>query len=239
MSTDEDLLVLDEGPVRHLRFNRPERLNAIDLAQHERIMAQLDEAARDPAVRVVVFSGEGRAFCAGDDMKGAGALPPRWQHRDVDLDIGIGPLLLLEAGAAIRRMDKATVALMHGHALGAGFDYSLSCDFRLAADDLNYGDPRIHRAMWAAEGWSYKLVRLLNQSMVTPICYLGETMTARRALEIGLVHRIYPAGEDLRRSAAPFLEALASLDPEVYRQTKRRMLDGLDTGYRQALHYSP
>ncbi|MDE0348907.1 MAG: enoyl-CoA hydratase-related protein, partial [Gammaproteobacteria bacterium] len=112
---------------------------------------------------------------------------------------------------------------------------SLSCDFRLATADVNYGDPRIHRAMWAAEGWSYKLVRQLDQSAVTPIAYEGERMDGARAFEYGLVHRVYPAGSDLIEASRPFLTTLADLDPDAYRETKRAILAGLDLGFEASL----
>ena len=170
MSDDTALIVRDEGPVRHLILNRPQKLNALDLDQHVRIKRAVEAVAADESVRVLVLSGEGRAFCAGDDLT---AEAPQGEDpmagRRVDLDLGTGPAFLLESAAVLRACPKPTVVLLHGHALGSGYDYSLSCDFRLATEDVNYGDPRIHRALWAAEGWSYKLPRLVNQSVATPI----------------------------------------------------------------------
>ena len=236
MSDPAPLLVEDDGAVRHVRLNRPEKLNAIDPVQHERIGRAFLDADAEPGVRVIALSGMGRAFCAGDDLSAdARAWPSRMQNRLVDLDLGLGPALLLETAGWVRHVGKPTVALMHGAALGSGYDYSLSCDFRLATADVNYGDPRIHRAMWAAEGWSYKLVRQVDQSAVTPIAYLGERMDGARAYEYGLVHRVYPAGSDLLEEARPFLASLAALDPEAYRETKRAILRGVDLPFEAAL----
>ena len=230
------LLVEDDGAVRHLRLNRPDKLNAIDPLQHERIGRAFLDADADPAVRAIAFSGVGRAFCAGDDLAAdAKSWPDRMRNRLVDLDLGLGPALLLETAGWVRHVGKPTVALLHGAALGSGYDYSLSCDFRLATADVNYGDPRIHRAMWAAEGWSYKLVRQLDQSAVTPIAYEGERMDGARAFEYGLVHRVYPAGSDLIEASRPFLTTLADLDPDAYRETKRAILAGLDLGFEASL----
>ncbi len=236
MSDPAPLLVKDDGAVRHVRLNRPEKLNAIDPVQHERIGRAFLDADAEPGVRVIALSGMGRAFCAGDDLAAdTRSWPPRMQNRLVDLDLGLGPALLLETAGWVRHVGKPTVALMHGAALGSGYDYSLSCDFRLATADVNYGDPRIHRAMWAAEGWSYKLVRQVDQSAVTPIAYLGERMDGARAYEHGLVHRVYPAGSDLLEEARPFLATLATLDPEAYRETKRAMLAGVDLPFEASL----
>ena len=240
MSDDTALVRQDEGSIRHLVLNRPDKLNALDLDQHVRIKRAVEAAIDDESVRVLVLSGNGRAFCAGDDLT-AGA--PQGEDpmvgRRVDLDLGTGPAFLLESAATLRACSKPTVVLLHGHALGSGYDYSLSCDFRLATQDVNYGDPRIHRALWAAEGWSYKLPRLLNQAAATPIAYLGETMDGARAEACGLVHRVYPAGADLRVAANPFLEELAAIDLGAYAQTKARILASGDLGFEYALAFTP
>ena len=239
MSDDTALLVRDEGPVRHLILNRPRKLNALDLDQHVRIKRAVETATREDSVRVVVLSGEGRAFCAGDDLTaGAPEGDDPMVGRRVDLDLGTGPAFLLESAAVLRACPKPTVVLLHGHALGSGYDYSLSCDFRLATEDVNYGDPRIHRALWAAEGWSYKLPRLVNQAAVTPIAYLGETMNGTDAHAVGLVHRVYPAGSELRTVAKPFLSEVADLDPQAYARTKARILASVDLDFEHALAFA-
>ena len=240
MSDDTALLIRDDGPIRHLILNRPGKLNALDLDQHARIKQAVEAAACDDALRVLVLSGEGRAFCAGDDLtpeKPHGDDPMR--DRRIDLDLGAGPALLLESAAVLRTCPKPTVALLHGHALGSGYDYSLSCDFRIATEDVNYGDPRIHRALWAAEGWSYKLPRLVNQAVVTPIAYLGETMDGPNAHACGLVHRVYPAAADLRVAARAFFDELAALDPHAYAQTKARILAAVDLDFEHAVGFTP
>ena len=181
MSDPDALIVTDDGPIRHLRFNRPKRLNAIDLDQHERVIESVRKASSNPDVRVIAFSGVGRAFCAGDDMKGGGrTFPERYQKHRVDLSVGLGPLLLQEVTTIIRNVPKPTAVLMHGYALGAGYDYATSCDFRLATPDCRFGDPRINRAMWAAEGWSYKLTRLIPQTHVARVSTSGSRQPARR-----------------------------------------------------------
>ena len=132
MSDDTALVRQDEGPIRHLVLNRPDKLNALDLDQHVRIKRAVEAAIDDESVRVLVLSGKGRAFCAGDDLT---ADAPQGEDpmvgRRVDLDLGTGPAFLLESAATLRACSKPTVVLLHGHALGSGYDYSLSCDFRL------------------------------------------------------------------------------------------------------------
>lgn len=240
MSREDALIVYDEGPIRHLRFNRPEKLNAIDTEQHERVIQAVLRAEKDPAVKVIAFSGEGRSFCAGDDLKAAEHVwPERHLKRLVDLEIGVGPLILQEATTVIRNALTPTVVLMHGYALGGGYDYATSCDFRLATEDCRFGDPRVHRSLWAAEGWSYKLLRLAPGGHAARIALLGEPMTGVEALKIGLVHRVYPAGSDLREAAHEFLTRLAALAGENYALIKRHIIEGLDLSYAAALAHQP
>ena len=231
---DPSPLIEEDGPIRRLILNNPERLNALAVAQHEGLLAALRAAEADPAVRVIVLSGAGRAFCAGDYIKGDGVgdWPARLAHRRVALDIGVGPLLLNEVTSAFRDCPKPTVVLMHGFALGAGYDFASSCDFRLATPDCKIGDPRINLALWGAEGWSYKLPRLLGQTFVPPMAFDAELITGARAAEIGFVHKLYEG--DLREATKTFLMRIAEIDPEAYRRTKSDILRGLDQSYDQA-----
>ena len=236
MADEDELIVYTDGAVRHIRFNRPQKLNAMTLRQHERVIEAVRAAEKDGAVRVIAFSGEGKSFCAGDDLKQTERVwPERYRKRLVDLDIGIGPLLLQEATAVIRYTRKPTVALMHGYAIGAGYDYATSCDFRVATVTCLFGDPRVHRALWAAEGWSYKLTRLVPQGYATKIALLGELLSGEEAHRIGLVHRVYPDGIDIRESARDFLLGVSRLDGETFATIKRQILDGLDLRYESAL----
>ena len=234
--SDAPLIIKDEGSVRHLILNRPEKINAIDYAQHLRLMTQFDVAESDPNVKVVALSGVGRGFCSGDDLTAQafdGEDPHR--HRKVDLEMGSGPAVLLQSCSKLHHLSKPTVALMHGIALGSGYDYSLSCDFRVVTPDIRYGDPRIDRALWAAEGWSYKLPRLTNLSVVSRIAYLGEIMNGSQALAYGLAHAIVDGETDIRESARPFLDNLIKVSSPAYSQVKNAILSGIDTDFNRAL----
>ena len=234
--SDEPLIIKDDSGVRHLILNRPDKINAIDYAQHLRLMSQFDLAEEDPSVKVVALSGVGRGFCSGDDLTAAafeGQDP--YRHRKVDLEMGSGPAVLLESCRKLHHLSKPTVALMHGIALGSGYDYSLSCDFRVVTLNIRYGDPRIDRALWAAEGWSYKLPRLTNLSVVSRVAYLGEIMNGSQAIAFGLAHAIVDGEPDIRESSRTFLENLVRVSSPAYSQVKHAMLRGLDSDVERAL----
>lgn len=235
MSDADALVVDDRSGIRHLILNRPEKINAIDFDQHLRLKRHFEEADVDPSVKVLALSGVGRGFCAGDDLASTGISgPDPYKHRKVDLELGPGPSLLLESCAVLRRLSKPTVALMHGIALGSGYDYSLSCDFRVVTSDIRYGDPRINLALWAAEGWSYKLPRLIGQSLVSRIAYLGEPMDGEQAYEFGLAHRVVSGEPDITESSREFLESLLELSGSAYSIMKKNMLESVDATFDQS-----
>ena len=237
MNDSTPLIVETRDRVRHLILNRPQKINAIDYAQHLRLYKEFERAEQDPEVRVLALSGMGRGFSAGDDLTAAPFdQDDPFAHRKVELEMGSGPSVLLESCGRLRNMTKPTVALMHGIALGSGYDYSLSCDFRIATPDIRYGDPRIDRALWAAEGWSYKLPRLLNLSIVTRVAYLGEEMDGQKAYDFGLVTGLVDGEPDIRESARSFLDRLTQVAGEAYARSKRTLLASLDTNFNTALN---
>ena len=242
MYQSSELEVVDDGPIRHLILNRPDKLNSMHMQQHERILRELKVAECLDQVRLIAISGRGRAFCAGDDLRTVtnwrdeSTWPKRYKKHFVDTDIGMGPLLLQEVTSFLRYYPKPTAALLHGYAVGAGYDYALSCDLRLITPDCRFGDPRIHRALWSAEGWSYKLPRLVFGGHVAKIAYLGELLSGTEAVELGLAHGLLDAKRDIREAARSTLMRLSSFDSAAYRSTKLAMLIGLDLPYHASVH---
>jgi len=230
------LSVSDDGPIRHIRFDRPNKLNALTSEMQEGVLEAVADAEADGKVRVIALSGEGRSFCAGVDLGGGpGALPERYRKRRVALDIGMGPLQIQEVTSALRHCPKPTVALMQGHVLGAGFDYATSCDFRLATEDCRFGDPRVHRSLWAAEGWSYKITRLVPQCWTARINLMGKPLSGKEAESIGLIHKVYPEKSDLRIAAKDYMMDLSRIPAASYAMAKKHILDSLDLSYKASL----
>ena len=235
MSESSALTVEDRCGVRHLILNRPEKINAIDFDQHLRLKEHFQLADADSSIKVLALSGVGRGFSAGDDLASPGISGhDPYKHRKVDLEVGSGPSLLLESCAVLRKLSKPTVALMHGIALGSGYDYSLSCDFRVVTSDIRYGDPRINLALWAAEGWSYKLPRLIGQSLVSRIAYLGEPMNGEQAYEFGLAHQVVSGEPNIIDSSREILDRLVELSGPAYSNMKNDMLESIDANFGQS-----
>ena len=123
-----------EGGVLRLTLSRPERLNALNYAAIDAIKAGYAEAARDPGIRCVLLLGEGRAFCAGDDLTGMGEAPADMDPVDRAQTLGY-----VTAPRAARELGKPVVVGVQGYCLGAGFELALSADVRIVARDARLG----------------------------------------------------------------------------------------------------
>ena len=127
---------------------------------------------------------------------------------------------------------------MQGFALGAGYDLATSCDIRVATADCKIGDPRVHRALWAAEGWSYKITRLIPQTYAATMHFRGELLTGLRAQEIGLVHRVYHSDTDLLEQSADLLKYLVALPTGTFTDAKRLLHMNLDRRFADSMNAS-
>ena len=238
MSEGTEPLVFDDPEIeglRHIRLNNPKKLNVLSSDQQEQIIEAILQARDATAVRCLAFSGEGRAFCAGNDIVGPSKPLSQYSQHQVKLQIGSGPIGLHKLITTIKDFPKPTVVLMQGFALGAGYDLATSCDIRVATTDCKIGDPRVHRALWAAEGWSYKITRLIPQAHAATMHFRGELLTGLRAREIGLVHRIYNSDTDLLEQSADLLKYLVALPTDSFADAKRLLHMNLDRRFADSM----
>ena len=171
-----------------LQMNRPERLNALNIELGQALVAGMERAAADPAVRAVVLTGAGRAFCAGGDL---GLLREmRESGRSGELEP------LLRAGVryilAARTMEKPVIAAVNGPAAGGGMNVALGCDFRIAGDRASFGQSFTKIGLFPDFGGTYLLPRLVGQAHAAELFYHGEMISAEEALRIGVVNRVVP-----------------------------------------------
>jgi 2-(1,2-epoxy-1,2-dihydrophenyl)acetyl-CoA isomerase len=177
--------------VATLTLDRPEVLNSFHRPMAEALRAALDEAARDDAVRAVVLTGAGRAFCAGQDL--AAVLPqegaPEPDLGDVVRDC-YNPIV-----RAVRGLEKPVVAAVNGVAAGAGANLALACDFVVAAESASFVQSFCHVGLIPDSGGTWMLPRLVGLARATQLAMLGEKLAARQALEWGMIHAVVPADE--------------------------------------------
>lgn len=187
--TLETMLYQVRDGIAHVRLNRPHRLNAMVPQLMRDLHDALQAAARDPAVRVVILSGEGRAFCAGDDLKetakGHGGIAEIRQFvRDIQ-----------QVTVDIKTMRKPVIAAVHGYALGGGCELALGCDLIVAAEDARFGFPETGVGLFVTGGVTHFLPRAVGLAKAKELIMTGEYIDGREAARLGLVNRAVPKDE--------------------------------------------
>jgi len=179
-----------DGPVATVTLCRPQVLNA----QTPALWADLREFGRTlPGdVRVVVLRGEGRAFSAGLDTKAASSMlgeiaaPPDADDRIAGFQ---------EAFSWLRRPALISIAAVHGHSIGAGFQLALACDFRVVADDVSFSMAEIKLGLVPDLGGTKRLVELVGYARALELCVTGRRVAAAEASQIGLANVVVPRAE--------------------------------------------
>jgi 2-(1,2-epoxy-1,2-dihydrophenyl)acetyl-CoA isomerase len=196
--TGYEVTLRDPG-IALIRFNRPAQLNGMSTAIKRNLIETLTQAQMDNAVRVIVFTGTGRAFCAGDDLKGYkdgtgdahSQVPPIPAGHDSD--IGTYDALRFvsqKLNTTIRKLDKLCIAAVNGLALQSGFSLALACDFRLAARSARLGSATLRFGLLPDEGGQHLLVQLMGVARTMDFLMRKRIVDADQALALGLVHEV-------------------------------------------------
>lgn len=202
--SDAGILYEARAGVARITLNRPEVLNSFDTAMSLALQRRLEDAARDQAIRAVVLTGAGRAFCAGQDLAEA-VSEPGIADFAAHVRSVYNPLVL-----DLRALPKPVVCAVNGVAAGAGANLALACDFVLASEAASFIQAFIQIGLVPDTGGSWMLPRLVGRAQAAALTMLGERLPAQRALELGLIYRVVPAGE-LDAAAAALAAQLAAL----------------------------
>jgi 2-(1,2-epoxy-1,2-dihydrophenyl)acetyl-CoA isomerase len=237
-----ELEIRDPG-IALIRFNEPERLNGFTSEIKRDLVETLTQAQMDDAVRVVVFTGEGRAFCAGDDLKAyaAGArresalmpeIPPG--HR-TPIGTYDGLRSISQAvNRAVRDLDKLSIAALNGIAIQTGFSLALACDFRIAAKGARMGSATLRFGLLPDEGGQYLLVQHLGVARTLDFLMRKRIVSAEEALELGLVHEVAEPANLMERTLELARE-LANGPQVSMRLLKRSIYNAAELGFERAL----
>src|SRR5262245_54377207 len=221
-TTHEEFQTEQRGSAVVLWLNRPDRLNAFNESMARALTDALARAGADPSVRVVVVRGRGRAFSAGGDVKqmaedAAAGRPAAYFH---------APLTAIHAAAvAVRNLEKPVIAALHGAVAGAGLNFALCWDYRIAADDVRTRPAFTHIGLVPDTGGTSLLPRLVGRSRATELLFEGRTVEAKEALEIGLVNQVVPLAE-LDAAVERKIERLAARPTRALGLTKRLLNAG-------------
>jgi 2-(1,2-epoxy-1,2-dihydrophenyl)acetyl-CoA isomerase len=213
-----------------ITLNRPDSLNALAGDMRPLIMDALAECEADRSVRCVALTGAGRAFCAGGDVKtmAAGgpvaALMAEGLSVSAALERSTEDLRRTQAGISLRlhTMAKPTVALVNGHAVGAGMSIALACDLRFCSDQARFGTGFRNVAQSGDYGGSYFLQRLVGVGRARELYFFAEVIDAERALALGIANQVVPHEEFLDKGLE-YCARLASGPTAAYGRMKRNL----------------
>jgi enoyl-CoA hydratase/carnithine racemase len=171
-----------------ITFNRPKLHNALSYKMIEEIKLALEQASSDKEVRVIILTGKGESFCSGDDMRSMSEERRNALSADVPMPVTKGWMMAKgyeQVVIAIRNTPKPVIASVKGHALGAGCDIMLACDFRVISENANMGLVYVQRAF--ASGILSVLFHL-GLAKATELLFTGKTFSTKEALALGLVN---------------------------------------------------
>lgn len=217
-----------DGPIARMTLNRPKALNAISPQMLEEMASVVDRVRADVAIRVLLLAAEGRAFCAGADLKameamqGDMALMQRFLER------------WKEVFGALEDLPRPVLGVCHGLALAGGFELLQVCDLVIASESAQLGDQHINFGLVPGGGGSQRLPRLIGARKAKEIMYTGVWLSAREAYDLGLVNRLVPDAE-LDTAAPELAQTLASKSPIALRTMKHLINAGLQTDLQHGL----
>jgi len=208
MPETKGILCKIEGPLAHVTLNRPEVLNAMNLAWPQDVLAITDALARDKSVKVVLIRGAGRAFCSGIDLKAlsGGGIPLQW-FRDTEL-----------AFRAVEVLEKFVIVAAHKYCIGGGLQLAMAADLRVVSEDTQFALTAVKECLIPGMG-TWRLARYVGLGRAKRIALTGDYFSAQEAEGMGLVDYLVPeAGFETKVTAV--VENCLKIASEGQRQTK-------------------
>lgn len=206
------LFDIDSRGVATITLNRPERLNAINMAMRDLLWTYLEACRDTPDVRLIVFRGEGRAFSSGAEISEFGTAPSLMESRRARHERDVWGLLLAHR--------CITVARMHGFCYGAGLELPLCCDVRIAAEGTTFALPEVTLGYIPSAGGTQTLPRTIPPGVAAHMILSGEPIDTEAALRWGLVDRVVPPA-DLDTEFAAEVDRLLAASPDEVSSRRR------------------
>jgi enoyl-CoA hydratase/carnithine racemase len=209
----EELIVTRSGSVMEIRFNRPEKKNALTRAMYDGVVTAFESAEADPAIRVIMLTGTGDTFTSCNDIKD-------FQQRATSNTSAASPFL-----TALSTLNKPLIAAVNGAAIGVGTTMLAHCDLIVAARSARFVMPFTRLGLVPEAGSSLLFPQLLGHQKASAMLLLGDALDAEAALAAGFVYQVVDDAE-LMTAARALAARVAALPPQAIRQTKRLMRRG-------------
>ncbi len=230
-----------EGHVGLITLNRPEKRNALNLALWNALDEAIHLAAEDEKARVFLLRGEGKSFCSGLDLsaeneiaKALGGTP------DASQKLNFFKLVrkTQDIHTRLERLTRPTVAVIHGHCLGAGLELVLCCDIRLCSQETIFALPEAKLGLITDVGGLQRLPKIIGPGHAREMAFRGHQFDAARAQAVNLVNDVYPDKKTLDAKAMEMAEEIASNPPLAVQGAKEVMLFDGEVPLNQSLDYN-
>jgi len=223
----ETILYDKKDGIAIIRFNRPEVLNAQNRQLVSDFLAALKQAEADLEVRAVIVKGEGRAFCSGDDLSE--------EHQITTIEEGLMLIeTLQDTTRTILKMPKPVIAAVHGYALGAGCEWCMNCDIRIAAKGTKFGFPETGVGMTVTNAGTKLLPILIGLGRAKEMVFTTEMIDAEQAEKWGLVNKVVPL-EELEKTALDMAGKIAQNSSLAIALSKKALNQGVYQGFEETL----
>lgn len=223
----ETVIVKQNDGVTTIMLNRPSAYNAFTPQMNEEIMQALKKAERDQTIRSIVITGQGKAFCAGEDL---GGVDENTNHATF-LRTRYHPMMKM-----MKSVSKPIIAAVNGTAAGAGMSLALAADFRLVHKETQFVSAFMGIGLVPDSGFMYTLPRLIGYAKALEIAVFDTPITGEKAQEIGLATKLLEKDE-WEEQVHSFAESMATLPTKAFSLMKRYMMDGMHTPYSKALEW--
>lgn len=228
--------------VAFINLNRPKSLNAFSLEMINNWIESLKKIRDEDDIHVGILTGNGKAFCAGGDVKSMKEGKGFMNQSTEEIDFYSTPSNTKDSlwkhiqkiPLLMEEIDKPMIAAINGAAIGAGLDMALMCDYRICSDKAKLGEGYINAGIVPGDGGGYYLPRVVGIDKALELLWTGEIITAKESLDIGLVSRVVKQ-EDLYKETVNFAEQLAKSPQLSLRMTKRLVYESLSMSLKQSL----
>jgi len=228
MEEYNNVLYRVEDSIAFITLNRPKALNALNTETLGELDAAVSVAGKDENVKVIVITGEGRAFVAGADIS---------QMRGLTVQEGRDMTILgQEVFTRIENLDKPVIAAVNGFALGGGCELAMACDIRVASDKAKFGQPEVNLGIIPGYGGTQRLPRLVGKGAAKYLIFTGEMISAEEAFRIGLADKVVPA-EELMDSVIALAKVIMSKAPIAIKMAKHAINNGLNVDLKSGVAY--
>lgn len=222
------LMYQEKNNILEIILNRPDRLNALNRELTEELERAVNEAEKDNEVKVIIFSGYGKSFCAGADIS------------DIDFNSVEEAEIFFKRTHAlfnkIENIEKPTIAAINGYALGGGCELALVCDIRIASERSTIGVPEIKMGVLPGAGGTQRLPRLVGIGNALEMIFTGEPLDAQAAHRIGLVNKVV-MHEKLMDEVTKLAKILVNKSPLALKMAKKLVKNGINLDLKSALEF--